>query len=126
MLVICSLSIDISISLLLAVLAEILLLAAILGIVALAAVLRLLLVLSIVTAVCLTRLEGLRCGLERGSTGSESILVWLLLVSEVHLLSLPCQVVVLGGGVILPRVEVRHFVRSFGRRGLRVLRPESK
>jgi hypothetical protein len=87
-----------------------LLLAAILGIVALLSTIVLLLLLILGNesraSEALWR-EGLCSRLKVGSTGPESPLT-----TDVHLLlGLACQVVVLGGRVILPRVlEVRHVV----------------
>lgn len=106
-LIVSSLAVDVAISL--AILIIIALRSSILWIVVLAAVIALLVVRHVATGITLAWLESLGTGLERGSARSERCCTRILsLVVQIHLLSLPGQVVVLSGGIIFPRVEVRH------------------
>lgn len=61
---------------------------------------------AVAAAVGLARLEGSCAGGESGRAGAE--LGASLVVAQAHLLGLVCQVLVLGGRVVFPRVEVRH------------------
>lgn len=73
----------------------------------LAAVVALLVLGHAITAtVGLAGLEGSCTGGEAGSAGAE--LRATLIVAQVHLLGLLGQVLVLGGRIVFPRVEVRH------------------
>lgn len=89
------------------------LLSPVLGIVALSSIIRLLVLRNETTACkCLAGLESLRGWLETGGARSEAsltLLLLLLLASQVHLLlRLARKIFILRSRVIFPGVEVRH------------------